>query len=65
MQNIREHVDINQVIDIANSLYYEFKDKDFREHAKKTKKALKRKEEGEEEEGFFSNIRNNFTKFFD
>jgi hypothetical protein len=29
MQNIRENVNINQVIDYANELYVEFKDKDF------------------------------------
>lgn len=43
MQNIRENVNINQVIDYANELYVEFRDKDFGEHARKTKKALLKK----------------------
>jgi hypothetical protein len=41
LQNIKENTDINQVIKIATQLYLEYKDKDFKTHATKNKKALK------------------------
>jgi hypothetical protein len=50
MQNIRDNVNINHVIEIANELYEEFKDKDFKEHAAKSKKSLEKKEKEKRKE---------------
>jgi hypothetical protein len=50
LQNIKEHLNINKVIEIANELFLEFRDKDFREHAIRTKKALEKKDKSKEDE---------------
>jgi hypothetical protein len=61
-------VDLNKVIDIANGLYLEFKDKDFAQHAKTTKRALAKRETKEESaaewSGFFKKIGNMVQEYF-
>lgn len=49
LQNLKENVNVDRLVEKAKALYLEFGDKDFSEHAKLTKKALSKK--GKEEKG--------------
>ena len=44
MQNIKENINVNHVVNIASELYLEFRDKDFKEHADRTKRSLAKKQ---------------------
>lgn len=48
LQDIREHIQIGEVIAIANGLYVEFKEQDFKGQARVTKGVLERREKKRE-----------------